>query len=78
MVQTVDWLRFRIRPQYIEINPNKVKAIVEQPKPKNLKDVRGFLGFTNFNRLQIKGYGKITTLLIDLTKKGERFKWDIA
>ena len=74
MVQTVDWLGFRIRLQYIKIDPDKVKAVIEQPKPKNLKDVREFLGFTNFNRLQIKGYGKIATLLIDLTKKGKRFK----
>ena len=74
MVQTVDWLRFRIRPQHIKIDPSKVKAIKQQPKPKKLKDVRGFLGFTNFNRLYIKGYSKIATLLMDLTKKGEGFK----
>ena len=78
MVQIVDWLRFRIRLQYIEIDPNKVKAIIDQPKLENLKDVKEFLGFTNFNRLQIKGYSKIATLLIDLTKKDKGFKQEIA
>ena len=78
IIQTVDWLGFQIRPKHIEIDPNKVKAIIKQPKPKNFKDVRGFLRFINFNRLQIEGYSKIVTLLMDLTKKGEGFKQDIA
>ena len=43
-----------------------------------LKDIKGFLGFTNFYRSLIKGYRKIIKPLTDLIRKEEGFKWDIV
>ena len=43
-----------------------------------LKDIRRFLGFTNFYRLLIKSYREIARLLTNLTRKEEGFKWDLA
>ena len=61
----------------LRIDLDKVKAVEEQPIPEKLKDVRGFLGFTNFYQLLIKGYREIARLLTNLTQKEEGFKWDL-
>ena len=62
----------------LRIDLDKVQAVEEWPTLEKLKDVRGFLGFTNFHRLLIKGYGEIARLLTNLTQKEEGFKWDSA
>ena len=63
------------------MDPDKVKAIKEWPElgPKgNVIQIRTFLGYTNFYRSMIEGYGRITKPLIDLTKKDEKFWWEEA
>ena len=47
----------------------KTKVVKEWLIPKKLKDIRVFIGFTNFYKTLIEGYGKIITPLINLTKK---------
>ena len=51
------------------MDPGKVKAVTEWPTPKNLKDVRGFVGFANFYRRFIKDFSKIACPLTVLTCK---------
>uniref|UniRef100_L7J7U2 RNA-directed DNA polymerase n=1 Tax=Pyricularia oryzae (strain P131) TaxID=1143193 RepID=L7J7U2_PYRO1 len=72
----VDFLEYTIAPGEIRMEASKIQAIKEWPQPKNVKDVRAFLGFVNFYRRFIKGYGKIATPLTNLTKKDLEFKWD--
>ena len=38
--------------------------------------MRVFIGFTNFYKTLIKGYGKIIAPLTNLTKKDQEFKWE--
>jgi hypothetical protein len=55
----------------------KVQAVRDWPQPTNVKEVRGFLGFTNFYRRFIKEYSKIATPLTNLTKGKEKaIQWD--
>ena len=62
----------------LRIDPDKVKAVEEQPTLEKLKDIKGFLGFINFYQPIIKDYRKITKPLIDLTRKDKGFKQDLA
>ena len=62
----------------LRIDLDKVQVVEEQPTLEKLKDVKGFLGFINFHRLLIKGYGEIARLFTNLTRKEEGFKWDLA
>ena len=55
------------------MDPDKVKAIKEWPDPENVTGIRVFLGYTNFYRSIIEGYGRIVKPLIDLTKKDKKF-----
>ena len=48
---------------------------MDWPLPKAVKDVRSFLGFGNYYRKFIDGYGDLTTPLNELLRKDEKFEW---
>ncbi|KAJ3550673.1 hypothetical protein NMY22_g304 [Coprinellus aureogranulatus] len=65
----IEYLGLVIRKGEIRMDPAKVEAVRNWPIPKNLREVRGFLGFANFYRRFIKNFSKIAGPLNDLTKK---------
>lgn len=52
---------------------SKVSAISKWPTPKNLREVRGFLGTCGIVRNWIKGFSEIAAPLVKLTKKDIKF-----
>ena len=73
-VQEVEYLGMIIRENHVSMDPAKVRAVKEWPEPRNLTDVRGFLGFANFYRRFIEGFASIARPLNDLTKKEVPFQ----
>jgi hypothetical protein len=57
------------------MDPIKLKAVRDWPRPKTVKDIQKFLGFCNFYRRFVKDYSELAQPLFDLTKKGEPFIW---
>ena len=57
----------------VHIDNSKVRVILEWPKPKNIKEVRSFLGLTNFYHHFISSYVQVTWLLNSLMKKDTPF-----
>ena len=53
---------------------DKIRAILDWPKPQKVKDVQSFLGFANFYWRFIHNYLEITIPLTRLTQKG--LTWD--
>ncbi len=51
----------------VETDPEKTEAIKTWPCPKNLKELRSFLGFSGYYRRFIKDYSQIAKPLNDLT-----------
>ena len=47
---TIKYLSFIISKKGVEMEDLKVTAIKSQPKPKYIKDLQAFLGFTNYYR----------------------------
>ena len=43
----------------ISIDLNKIKAIIEWPVPKNVTDIRSFMGITSYYQKFIEGFSKI-------------------
>ena len=74
-VKEVDFLGLILRPGEIAMDPTKLSGIAEWPTPTKVKDVRSFLGFTNYYRRFIGNYSNIAHPLIDLTKKNQEWRW---
>ena len=66
---------YMVSKQGIGMDPSKVNAILDWPTPKNIKEVKSFLGFANFYRKFILHYSSLTTPLTSLTRKGVKFSW---
>ncbi|XP_023288921.1 uncharacterized protein LOC111674083 [Orussus abietinus] len=65
-----------ITPKGIHPDPTKLQAIQEAPSPKNVQQLRGFLGLINFYTKFNPTHAKVITPLLQLVKKGQRWKWD--
>ena len=48
-----------IRPNRIEIKKEKVEKVLSWPQPKNIKDIRKFLGLANYYRRFIKDFARV-------------------
>ena len=73
--QEIAYLGYRITTEGVQATDEKVAAIRNFPVPKNQKQLKGFLGLTNFyNRFTAK-YAETTQPLLDLLKKGKKFIW---
>ncbi|TFY51095.1 hypothetical protein EVJ58_g10743 [Rhodofomes roseus] len=66
----------------IRVNPDKVKAIIDWPRPANITEVRGFLNIAGYYRRFIKGFAKLADVLYDLLKgnpkKRAAIEWSSA
>jgi hypothetical protein len=60
----------------IQMDPAKIQGVADWPRPKSVRDVRAFLGFTGFYRYFVPNYSIIARPLIDLTKKATPFHWE--
>ena len=58
----------------VKVDLEKIKAILEWYNPRNLTELRGFIGLCNYYCIFVKGYSRYTTPLTYLTKKGA-FSW---
>ena len=74
-VQEVPYLGLIITTEGVKIDPAKVSTIVEWPTFVNVKDVQILLGFANFYRRFIYGYGRLASPLTRLTRKDIPFEW---
>ena len=59
----------------VKVDPSKIKAMTEWPKPNNISKLRGFLGLTRYYRRYVKNYAHKTAPLTDLLKKNS-FRWN--
>jgi len=57
----------------IAVDPGKVATVQDWPTPKNVTDVRSFLGLAGYYRKFIQDFSKIAAPLTQLTKKNQSF-----
>ena len=73
--KSIKFLGHIISQEGIQTDPAKIEAVTKYPVPKNVKEVRAFLGLTGFYRKFIPGFGSTAQPLYDLLNKENRFRW---
>jgi hypothetical protein len=61
----------------IAMDAEKIEAIREWSAPKNVTEVRSFMGFAGYYRRFIEGFSKISHPITSLKKKGVEFQWTL-
>jgi hypothetical protein len=57
------------------VYPDKIISIMEWPTPKDVYDIRFFMGLVGYYIRFIKGFSKIGFPITSLQKKGVKFTW---
>ena len=59
----------------IYVDPSKVEVVVDWARPKNVSEVKSFLGLAGYYRRFVEGFSRIATPLTQLTRKNAKFVW---
>ncbi|KAH8308499.1 hypothetical protein KR044_010063 [Drosophila immigrans] len=65
---SVEYLGFIVTDQGARTDPEKVRAIQHYPEPKNLYEVRSFLGLASYYRCFVKDFAAIAKPVSDILK----------
>lgn len=63
-----------IREDGVRVHEEKIRAIRDWPEPRNVTELRGFVGISTYYKKFVKGFSQLATPVTDLTKKGA-FDW---
>ena len=73
--ETVTCLGHKLSREGISPDPTNTDKIRTWKSPKNVKQLRTFLGLTGYYRQFVKGYSEIANCLTDLTRDGAKWEW---
>ena len=59
----------------IQVDPRKIEAVIDWPRPTAVIEVRSFLGLASYYKRFVKDFSKIAVPLTRLTQKNIKFNW---
>lgn len=62
----------------ITVNQDKISKILDLAPPRNVRQLRGFLGMTGYYRKYIPHYARVAAPLFQLVRQDEEFLWGDA
>ncbi|GJY00215.1 putative reverse transcriptase domain-containing protein [Tanacetum coccineum] len=74
-LQEVQFLGHVINFEGLKVDPAKIEAVMNWQDPKNVGEIRSFLGLVGYYRRFIQDFSKISSSLTKLTRKNTPFKW---
>ncbi|KAG8498362.1 hypothetical protein CXB51_006995 [Gossypium anomalum] len=74
-LREVSFLGHVVSVSSIRVDPSKVSAIIDWRPPRNVTEVRSFLGLAGYYRRFVKGFSMIATLMTKLLQKDVKFEW---
>jgi hypothetical protein len=73
--RTVNFLGHVVGERGIEADPAKLETVLGWKCPRNLTELRAFIGFCSYYRRFICGFAELAKPLHELEKKGAAFRW---
>ena len=73
-MEKVHFLDHVISKERTSVNPTKINAVVDWPRPTNVSEVRSFLGMAGYYRRFVKNFSKIDSPLTQLLCKDHKFE----
>jgi hypothetical protein len=64
-----------ISKEGVSVDPQKIRSIMEWPTPKDVSDIRSFMGLARYYKRFIKGFSKIGCPITSLQKKEIKLIW---
>ena len=77
-LKEVGFLGHIVSAKGVAVDPSKVASVTEWESPKNVGDIRSFLGLAGYYRRFIENFSKIANPMIELLKKEKKFQWTEA
>lgn len=71
----VNYLGYVMSEKGVTISDKRLEELKNLPRPKNIRNLRGFLGVLNYYKRFIDNYSEKCTPLLELLKKGIKWKW---
>eukprot|EP00253_Pinus_taeda_P009984 PITA_09984 len=73
--EEIQYLGHVITKEGIAVDPEKIKAIMDWPVPKDVADVRSFMGLAGYYIRFVEGFSRVAFPITSLQKKGKTFHW---
>src|SRR3954471_21695524 len=77
-LKEVGFLVHVVSAKGVAVDPGKVASVTEWESPKNVGDIRSFLGLAGYYRRFIENFSKIAKPMTELFKKENKFLWTEA
>ncbi|KAL5549869.1 hypothetical protein UlMin_000045 [Ulmus minor] len=74
-IEQVTFLGHVISKDGVSVDPSKVEAVSNWPRPTTVTEIRSFLGMAGYYRRFVEGFSRIAGPLTMLTRKNVRFTW---
>src|SRR5438132_1119929 len=77
-LQEVSFLGHVLSAEGVAVDPTKVEAVMDWQTPRNMLEIRSFLGLAGYYRRFIEGFSKISKPMTALLQKSAPFEWTEA
>ena len=71
----VSFLWHIVSKEGIRVDPKKIEVVVEWNPPRNVTEVRSFLGLAGYYRRFLKGFSKTAAPMTRLLQKNVKYEW---
>ena len=77
-LKEVNFLGHVVSGAGVSVDPSKIDAVMSWERPKNVFEIRSFLGLAGYYRRFVEDFSRLAAPMTRLTRKGVKFAWNDA